>query len=57
MGSLPLISVPMLLEVHIPLSPAIAAWALVASGISTKPKPRERPLSRHVAIWARSTVP
>jgi len=35
----------------VPLSPSMAAWAWVASGISTKPKPRDRPVYRSVLIW------
>jgi len=35
----------------------MAALASVVSGISTKPKPRERPVSRSMMIWTRSTIP
>ena len=41
----------------VPWSPAIAAWASVASGISTKPKPRGWPVSRSVINLTVSTVP
>ena len=40
-----------------PCSPAMAARAAVSSGISTKPKPRGRPVSRSVMIRTVSTVP
>jgi hypothetical protein len=41
----------------VPFSPAIAAWASELFGISTKPKPRGRPVSRSVIIRTVSTVP
>jgi hypothetical protein len=37
------------------LSAAIAAWASASFGISTNPKPRDRPVSRSVTTWARVT--
>src|SRR5262249_35276746 len=40
-----------------PCSPAIAARASMAFGISTKPKPRGRPVSRSCIIWTLLTTP
>ena len=40
-----------------PFKAVIAAWAALSSAISTKPKPRGRPVSRSVMIWMRSTTP
>ena len=40
-----------------PCSPSMAALADRLSGISTKPKPRERPVSRSVMILTFSTAP
>src|SRR5262245_18659136 len=40
-----------------PFRPAIAFWASAFDAISTKPKPRERPLSRSVTTEADSQVP
>ena len=35
----------------------MAAWAAWVSGLSTNPKPLERPVSRSVMIWIFSTAP
>jgi hypothetical protein len=40
----------------VPLSLAIAALASMRCGISTKPKPHERPVSRSVMMWGREGV-
>src|SRR3990172_5938367 len=41
----------------VPLTPRIAAWAAEASDISTKAKPRGRPVSRSVMTLTLSTSP
>src|SRR5215813_7392447 len=41
----------------LPWSPAMALFAVVLSGISTKPKPLERPVSRSIMTRISSTTP